>query len=139
MTDLHPRLNVLIAHASESLWARGLARSLAPLPVGLHWSHTDDEAVGLAAGRGMHVAVLDDGLPPHGGLDAVRRIRRIGLELPCLLVCEDPEPRLLQDAIQLDVFSVVQAGGEGERLTPLILRIARRVYAVDWPLPGGPN
>lgn len=139
MTDLHPRLNVLIAHAGECPWARGLARSLAPLPVGLHWSHTDDEAVGMAAGRGMHVAVVDDGLPPRGGLDTLRRMRRMGLVLPCLLVCDDPGPRLLRDAIELDVFSVVYAEAESELLTPMVLRIVRRVYDVEWPMPGGFN
>ena len=136
MTDLHPRLNVLIAHAGDCLWVPGLARSLAPLPVGLHWSHSDDEAIGMAAGRGMHVAVVDGDLPPRGGLDALRRIRRMGLELPCLLVCDDPGPRLLRDAIELDVFSVVHSRGEGELLTPMVLRIVQRVYEVEWPMPG---
>lgn len=109
------------------------------LPVDLHWSQTDSEAMNLAASGGMHVAVVDDDLPDTGGLDLLRRIRRLGLALPCLLVSGQPDQRLLRDALALDVFSVVQAGANSELLAPMVLKVVRRVYRADWHLGGGMN
>lgn len=127
----------MIAHAGESHWADRLASTLSPLPWQLHWPRTGDEALGLAATRSMHLAVVDDDLPDSGGRGVVRRIRRLGLELPCLLVCKNPDQRILQDAIRLDVFSVVEAEAPGDKLPPVIFKLVRRVYDLDWPVPDG--
>jgi DNA-binding NarL/FixJ family response regulator len=127
------RLNLLIAQAMGSEWATDLACTLSRHPVDLHWSATDAETVRLAVSGGMHVAVVDDGLPDTGGLDVLRRIRQLGLDFPCLLVCDDPDPRLLRDALALDVFSVVQAEAGAKLLAPMVIKIVRRVYHVDWP------
>lgn len=127
----------MIAHAGESLWASRLANSLSPLPWQLHWPRTGDEALGLATRHRIHVAVVDDDLPDAGGRGVVQGFRHLGLELPCLLVCRNPEPRVLQDAIRLDVFSVVEAEGSGDLLPPMIFKVIRRVYDADWPMPDG--
>lgn len=139
MTHTLDRLSLMIAHAAESRWPTDLARTLLRLPVDLHWSQTDSEAIDLAASGGMHVAVVDDALPRAGGLDLLRRIRGLGLGLPCLLVCEDPDPRVLRDALSLDVFSVVQAGPVGEGLVPMVVKLVRNVYRVDWNVSEGMN
>ncbi len=83
----------------------------------------------------MHLAVVDDDLPNVGGRGVVRSFRRLGLELPCLLVCRDPDERILHDAIQLQVFSVLQADGQQAMLSRMILRAAQRYYHLDWALP----
>ncbi len=129
----------MIAQASESAWASGLARSLAPLPVQLHWPRTGDEAIRLAAAGPMHLAVIDDDLPEAGGRGVVRNIRRLGLDLPCLLVCKCPDERVLHDALRLDMFSVLDTEMPTDALTPIILRVVRRVYRTDWSVPGGFN
>jgi len=129
-------LNLMIAHAGQSRWAMVLVRSLAPLPLKVHWPRNGDEAIGLAARRGMHLAVVDDELPDAGGRGALRGIRRLGLALPCLLVCHGADQRLLRDAIQLDVFSVVEAESERDLLTPTVLKAVRQVYHLDWLVPG---
>ncbi len=129
----------MIAHAGQSPWAAVLARSLARLPLSLHWPRTADEALGLAATRGMHVAVVDDELPEVGGRDMVRGIRRLGLELPCLLVCRGADQRVLRDAIQLDVFSVIEAAADCDTVTPILLDLVRQRYHLDWSIPTGAN
>ncbi|MFQ5429909.1 MAG: hypothetical protein ACE5E1_06325 [Phycisphaerae bacterium] len=137
MTALPTPFNVMIAHAGHSPWAEGLARSLAPLPLELHRPKTADQTFDLAATRRMHVAVVDDDLPDAGGRGVVRRMRGAGLHLPCLLVCRMPDQRVLQDAMQLDVFTVVEADAQGELLPPVVLKLVRRIYRVEWTIPGG--
>ena len=129
----------MIAHAGQSPWAAGLARSLARLPLSLHWPRTADEALGLAATRGMHVAVVDDDLPDAGGRDTVRGIRLLGLELPCLLVCKGADQRVLLEAIQLGVFSVIEADADCDAVTPILLKLVRQRYHLDWSIPTGAN
>ncbi len=130
---------LMIAQAAESAWARGLATSLAPLPVQLHWPRTGDEALRLAAAQPVHLAVIDDELPDAGGRGMVRNIRRLGLEFPCLLVCRHPDERVLHDALRLDMFSVLDAETPTDTLTPMIFTVVRRVYRTDWSAPGGFN
>lgn len=129
----------MIAHAGQSPWATGLADSLARLPMRLHWPRTADEAIGLAATRGMHVAVVDDELPDAGGRLAVRRIRLLGLELPCLLVCKGADQRVLLEAIQLGVFSVIEADADRDAVTPILLKLVRQRYHLNWAIPTGAN
>jgi len=129
----------MIAHAGQSPWATGLARSLANLPLSLHWPRSADEALGLAATRGMHAAVVDDELPETGGRGTVRGIRLLGLELPCLLVCRGADQRVLRDAIELGVFSVIEADADYDTVTPILLKLVRQRYHLDWSIPTGAN
>lgn len=132
-------VNLMVAQAPGRPWSNDLASSLAALPVDLHWSGTSGEAVELAASGRMHLAVVDDCLPGAGGLELVRRVRRMGITLPSLLVCDQADPRLLLDALSLDVFSVVQLGDAPDLLAPMVLKAVRRVYRLDWRLGGTSN
>lgn len=127
------QLSLLIAHADESGWPADLSGCLSGWPIGVHWSNSDTEAIGIATNNPVHLVIVDDRLPPSGGLEAVRRIRRIGLKTPCLYVCDDPAPRLLSDAIKLDVFSVVEGDRHHAEIVEMISRVARRVYDIELP------
>lgn len=139
MTQMPTPFNVMIAHAEQSGWAWDLGETLASLPLRLHWPQTGEAAIRLAATRRMHLAVVDDELPEEGGRGVVQSIRRLGLELPCLLVCRDADPRVLRDAMELGVFSVLDAGSPTKVLTPTILNVVRRIYRVDWCSSGDMN
>ena len=139
MTFGSPKLSLLIAHADESGWPADLSTWLSRWPIGVHWTHSDMEAIGVATSNPVDLVIVDDLLPPSGGLEAVRRIRRIGLTTPCLYVCDDPAPRLLSDAIKLDVFSVVEGARHRDRIIRMISRMARRVYDIDLPTPPNMN
>ena len=127
------KLSLLIAHADETGWPADLSDCLDRWPIGVHWSHSDMEAIGIATSNPVHLFIVDDQLPPSGGLDAIRRIRRMGLTVPCLYVCDDPAPRLLSDAIKLDVFSVIDGEPHHNEIPTMISRIARRVYDIELP------
>jgi len=125
------RAHVLIADAGTSPWTRSLAETLQPWPVDVHWSRSDVEAIGMASATGIHVAVVDNGLPSGGGLGLLRRVRNLGMGFPCLLVSEAADPRLLQAALELGVFSVLTST-QRNLLTPMVLKVFRKVYQFDW-------
>lgn len=130
------RWNVMIAHGSQNPWVAGLAGFLSKRPVDLHWSHSESEAICLVSERPVHLAVVDDQMPSIGGLALLRRIRRLGLAFPALLVSHQPDPRLLREALELDVFTVVDEGVAVATLVPQVLKVFRRLYHVDWPIAG---
>jgi CheY-like chemotaxis protein len=76
---------------------------------------------------------VDAELPVTGGLDVLRRIRRLGIDLPSLLVCNRPDSRLLQAALDLGVYSVLEAERSSIILTPMLCKVVKQVYGVDWP------
>ncbi len=114
------RLNLMLAHGAQADWATALEGALRPLPVELHWSRTDHEAIGLATATRLDLGVVDDDLTEGGGLGLVRRIRMLGMGFPCLLVSREPQPRLLQKALELEVFSVVDVKAYQSTLVPLV-------------------
>src|SRR5262245_7710964 len=118
--DLENRWNVLIAHGSQNPWTQGLAGFLSQRPVDLHWSRSETEAICLVSERPVHLAVVDDQMPSIGGLALLRRIRRLGLTMPALLVSHQPDSRLLREALELDVFSVVDEGTAQSALVPQV-------------------
>ncbi len=122
----------MVAPGERGQWAMGLAESVAALPVELHWTRTDAAAVDLAAGRRVHVAVVDADLPFTGGLDVLRRIRRLGIDLPSLLVCTRPDSRTLQTALSLGLYSVLEPENSSITLTPMLCRVVSQVYGTDW-------
>ncbi len=86
----------------------------------------------MAADGRMHLAMVDEAIPTSGGLDVLRRIRRLGIELPCMLVCQEPDARLLHEALALSAFSVVHSTAEASRIVLAIERLMKRVYGGDW-------
>jgi CheY-like chemotaxis protein len=133
MTRGFGRINLMVAPDAAARWATSFAESLGDLPIELHWTRTDAAAVDLAAGGRLHVAVVDAELPVTGGLDVLRRIRRLGIDLPSLLVCNRPDSRLLQAALDLGVYSVLEAERSSIILTPMLCKVVKQVYGVDWP------
>lgn len=131
--DIENRWNVLIAHGSQNPWATDLAGFLADRPVDLHWPRSEAEAICVVSERPVHLAVVDDLMPSIGGLALLRRIRRLGLAMPALLVSPRPDPRILREALELDVFSVVDEGTAQASLVPQVLKVFQRFYHVDWP------
>jgi len=139
VTFARSHLNLLIARNPASEWANALPERLSPWPLALHWSENDEQVVGLTARDSIHVMVLDDALPVAGGLDTLRRLRRMGMMVPCLYVCEESQPRLLTDAMKLDVFSVIETDQGQDLLPEMIAQIAQRVYQMELPDAGNRN
>lgn len=133
------KLNLMIAQAPRSGWGQSLERALSALPLDLHWSATAIEAIELVVNGGMHLAVVGDQLPDAGGLETLRRLRRVGAILPCVLVCRQCDHRLLRDALELGAYSVVDFDRQAEFLAPVVINAMQRVYHVELRRPNGLN
>jgi DNA-binding NtrC family response regulator len=133
------QFNLLLAHAEESPWVDHFAQSLVRMPFSLHHSRNEIDSLNVISGGTIHLSVVDDNLPGIGGLALVRRLRRMGHEFPCLLVCDAPGPRLLREALDLDVFSVVQSTPQIDLLPPMLVRAVRQFYEMDLSGDGGAN
>lgn len=125
------RANLLIADAGPSPWAQGLARALQTLPVDLHWTRTDRDTINIITTTGVHVAIVDDQLP-GGGLRVLQRVRQLGWTKPCLFICDHADARMLRDALALDVYSVIAPIAERDVLTPMVLKVFKQVYQMNW-------
>lgn len=128
------QLEIMVANGRQSPWATDLVDRLSSRAVGFHWPASADEALGMAMTDNVHVALVDGDVPTiDGGLTLVRRIRRAGIEKPCLLVCSEPDQRILRDALELNVFSVLEAAEGCDKIADMVLRIGRQIYNFDYP------
>jgi hypothetical protein len=46
---------------------------------------------------------------------------------------------VLRDAIELGVFSVIEADADYDTVTPILLKLVRQRYHLDWSIPTGAN
>lgn len=128
------KLEIMVANGRTTPWATDLVDRLSSQSVGFHWPASADEALGLARTSNVHVALVDGDVPTiDGGLTLVRRIRQAGIEKPCLLVCSEPDQRILRDALELNVFSVLEATEGCAKIADMVLRVGRQVYNFDYP------
>ena len=128
------QLEIMVANGRATPWATDLVDRLSSRGVGFHWPASADEALGLAMTSNVHVTLVDGDVPTiDGGLTLVRRIRRAGIDKPCLLVCSEPDQRVLRDALELNVFSVLEANEGCAKIADMVLRIGRQVYNFDYP------
>ncbi|MFH1417407.1 MAG: hypothetical protein ABII12_03865 [Planctomycetota bacterium] len=127
------RVHIMIAPTRDVPWADDLARSLAQMRAVLHWPRTEGEAIGMAASREMHLGILNANRSVVDGLAVLRRIRRMGIELPCLLVCDEPDRQLLWEALTLEALSVVRADTHRNLLASLLAKAVKRVCRDNGP------
>jgi len=66
-----------------------------------------DEALNVLQQRRIHTAIVDMDSKVFSGLGMIRIIRSNFPFLPCILLAESAEEKLLSAALELDVFSVV--------------------------------
>ena len=128
------QLEIMVANGWAAPWATDLVDRLSSQGVGFHWPNNADEALGLAMSGNVHVALVDgDEATLDGGLTLVRRIRRAGISKPCLLVCSEPDQRVLRDALELNVYSVLEATEGCAKIADMVLRVGRQVYNFNYP------
>lgn len=66
-----------------------------------------DEALNVLEHRRVHTAIVDMDSKTLSGLSMIKIIRSSFPTLPCILLAEEAEEKLLAAALELDVFSVM--------------------------------
>jgi DNA-binding NtrC family response regulator len=133
---VHPnvtnRLNVLLANDQDD-WQQTLQRLLEPQGVQTIAARTGREALHLIESTPIHVAVLDQQMPQLGGMQVIRLMREMQKAPPAILVANQVTNTLLQDALGMHVFSVLEKPIDLNVLLDTLARVLRRHYESRWP------
>src|SRR6202451_4709059 len=108
MLDAKPtnRFTVLLANEQEG-WHQTVRGLLQPQGVNTVSAHSGREALDLLEKTSVHVAVLDAQMPQLGGMQVIRMLREIHKATPAILLTNQMSNHLLQEALGMQVFSVL--------------------------------
>lgn len=126
------RLTLLLANAQEQ-WHETVRQVLEVQGVRTLSARSGREALDLMESVPVHVAVLDTQMPQLGGLQVVRLMREMGAAPPAILLASQLSNHLLQEALGMQVFSVLGKPVDFNLLLDAIARLLRRRYESRWP------
>jgi CheY-like chemotaxis protein len=126
------RLTVLLAneHDDWNLTVRGL---LEPLGVQTVAARGGRQALELLESTPVDVAVLDAQMPQVGGLQVIRLLRELHKPTPAILLTSHLTSHLLQEALGMQVFSVLTKPVDFNVLLDALARVLRRYHENRWP------
>lgn len=132
MTSLSQRetINALISKASWA-WPQAVTEIFQPLGINTLIADSVRDIEQLLAGNRIHLAVLDAALDDATGMQAVRTIHNTRRPIPCILLANEVNRRVLAKALEMDVFSVVTKPVDMAILTRQIARLLDKYYSLD--------
>jgi len=139
------RFNVLLTRDRDreaEHWTSQLPRLMQPLGVRAFLAHTGREALDLFEHHPIHAALIDIATPPQvnaqpDGLWLLQILTRKPNRPPIVIVnhtyAERRAERLLNEALRLGAFSVINRPQHVEHLLTVIARLVAREYNNYWP------
>ena len=124
--DQRDDVNVLASQTDWS-WLQTLGRVFRPRGVNLMVAQTAIEFVKLVHCQQVHATIVDADTS-LGGLTTVKILRKDFPKLPCLVVSKDTGHGLLKQALDLDVFSVIEKPVNMVLLQQQLNRLFMKVY-----------
>jgi CheY-like chemotaxis protein len=134
MVDVEPlnRFTVLLANEQEG-WHQTMRGLLQPQGVLTVCARSGREALELLETTPVHVAVLDAQMPQLGGLQVIRLLRELHKATPAILLTSHLTNHLLQEALGMQVFSVLSKPVDVNVLLDALARVLRRYHENRWP------
>ncbi|MDP9174627.1 MAG: response regulator [Planctomycetota bacterium] len=126
------RFTVLLANEQEG-WHQTVRGLLQPQGVNTVSAHSGQEALALLESTSVHVAVLDAQMPQLGGLQVIRLLRDLHKPTPTILLTSHMTNHLLQEALGMQVFSVLSKPVDFNVLLDALARVLRRYHENRWP------
>jgi len=126
------RFTVLLANEQEG-WHQTVRGLLQPQGVNTVSAHSGREALDLLEKTSVHVAVLDAQMPQLGGMQVIRMLREIHKATPAILLTNQMSNHLLQEALGMQVFSVLSKPVDFNVLLDSLARVLRRYHENRWP------
>jgi DNA-binding NtrC family response regulator len=123
-------VNVLITDASWA-WPQAVAEIFQPRGINALLANTGGEIVRLVSNNKIHLAILDSVVKDLTGMQALKIVRQHDPLVPCILLAQQPEMRLLADALALNAFSVMAKPVDLALLTEQIDRLFLKCYSSD--------
>jgi len=131
-TEPTNRFTVLLANEQEE-WHQTVRGLLRPQGVQTVSAHSGREALDLIESTPVHVAVLDAQMPQLGGMQVIRVLRELHKATPAILLANHLTTHLLQEALGMQVFSVLSKPVDFNVLLDALARVLRRYHENRWP------
>jgi len=128
------RLTVLLADEQEE-WHWTVRGLLEPQGVQTVSARSGRQALELLESMPVHVAVLDAQMPQLGGMQVIRMMRELHQPTPAILLTSHLTSHLLQEALGMQVFSVLSKPVDFNLLLDALARVLRRYHENRWPAP----
>lgn len=90
-----------------------------------------EEALDVIQREQIHLLLLDMHMPRLTGLDTIRRLRTLHLDLPCILISAALDRQLEEDARAAQAYSVLSKPIRLTDITGIVARAMQQVYC--WP------
>jgi DNA-binding response OmpR family regulator len=112
-------------------WVRSLSVYLEPRSVQVERVFTGRDAIGLVERGGIDAAILSSELPAMDGLSVLRIIRSLDSRLPCVMIVGDASKRTLQQALELQAYSVLIRPVDVAALRRVVTGLFRKYLDVE--------
>jgi len=123
-------VNVLISNANWA-WPQAVERIFRPRGVNALMAETGGDMLELVNQNKIHLAILDMGLDEFSGLQTLRMIRQQNKQLPCILLAQKVNKKLLAAALDLQAFTVMDKPVDLNLLANQVDRVFLKCYASD--------
>jgi DNA-binding NtrC family response regulator len=123
------QINVLSAGDSWA-WPLALERIFKPRGVNLLLAKNSNDLVNILEQMRIHATIVDLDDQPNG-LAAIKIVRMAFPMLPCLVLSRTASQSILDRALQLDVFSVIDRPDDLEILLEQLDRMFMKKYKMD--------
>jgi two-component system, response regulator PdtaR len=90
-----------------------------------------DEALEIAQSCKVHLALLDYQMPRLTGMETLQMLRQMQELLPAILITADATVELVQQAMNMQFFSVVPKPFSKNAITTTVVRALVRFYGED--------
>ena len=99
-----------------------------------------EEALDIVHVQTVHLVLVDYRMPRLTGLETIRMLHQENAVLPCILVTADAEPKLIRQALNEHVFSVIPKPVSKNVVLYTVVRALGRTYGPpDQPTAAGPS
>ena len=112
-------------------WPDALRNIFAPRGVNLLVARAAEEFVEIIERKRIHTTIVDMDSEVSGALATIRIIRMGHPLVPCILLTSEVSKSLLNRALELDVFSVVDKPVDMDVLRELLDRLFMKRYGSD--------
>jgi len=118
----------ILASGANWAWPNALGQIFRPRGVNLLVANTAEESVDFLERKRIQTAIVDMDSKKNNGLAAMKIIRMDFPQLPCILLKKQAKQSLLDKALILDVFSVIDKPVNLELLREQLNRLFIKKY-----------
>jgi DNA-binding NtrC family response regulator len=123
-------INVLVSEADWA-WPLAVRDIFQPRGVGMLLAKRPNDVLDIMRHKRIHTAIVDFDSESMSGMGAVRIIRAHNPLLPCIMLAECIEQKVLKKAIELDVFSVIEKPVNFDLLRQQLNKLFVKRYGID--------